>query len=223
MSRGIQVYREQPDLRLELRVKNNVLWHAIYDTHRSLGAFCHKFRRYNISAGTVGALLRFKLSPWTKKGEYRPVVQGLESALGIAADELFPRDLYERVTNPTGVIEVSSFTALPGTIQKELRYLPAPAEVSDEATLELEREREERIEAVLKTLTPREGEVIRRRFGFLTGTTQTLKEIGGILGIGDERVRQIQEKALRKLRQPFRAKKLVPLLDEAARTALGLE
>jgi len=68
-------------------------------------------------------------------------------------------------------------------------------------------------EGVLRTLTPREAEVLRRRFGIGDGTEHTLEEVGKAFNVTRERIRQIESKALRKLRHPSRAKLLKPYLD----------
>jgi len=66
---------------------------------------------------------------------------------------------------------------------------------------------------VLETLTQREEEVLRLRFGLDDGSDRTLEEIGGRFGVSRERIRQIEAKALRKLRHPSRSKKLRDYLD----------
>ena len=68
-------------------------------------------------------------------------------------------------------------------------------------------------EGVLRSLTPREAEVLRRRFGIGDGTEHTLEEVGKAFNVTRERIRQIESKALRKLRHPTRAKFLKPYLD----------
>ena len=65
----------------------------------------------------------------------------------------------------------------------------------------------EDIDSVLKTLTPREEAVIRLRFGLLDGRCQTLEEVGSEFNVTRERIRQIEAKALRKLRHPVRSNK----------------
>ena len=65
----------------------------------------------------------------------------------------------------------------------------------------------ENIDAVLKTLTPREEAVIRLRFGLYDGRSHTLEEVGSEFNVTRERIRQIEAKALRKLRHPVRSNK----------------
>ena len=71
----------------------------------------------------------------------------------------------------------------------------------------------EQLEEVLKTLTPREEEVLRMRFGLIDGKPHTLEEVGKEFDVTRERIRQIESKALRKLRHPSRSKKLRDFLN----------
>ena len=71
----------------------------------------------------------------------------------------------------------------------------------------------EQLEEVLRTLTPREEQVLKLRFGLEDGRTRTLEEVGAVFNITRERIRQIEAKALRKLRHPSRSKKLKDYLD----------
>ena len=82
----------------------------------------------------------------------------------------------------------------------------------------------DRIEGLLKTLTYREREIIRLRYGLGDGYTYTLEEVGRIFKVTRERVRQIEAKAVRKLQNPVRSKKLegfvdLELLQEMAKRA----
>ena len=87
------------------------------------------------------------------------------------------------------------------------RSVPAPAEAASTNILR------EVIERELNTLTPREAHVIRLRFGLLDGRARTLEEVGKEFNITRERIRQIESKALRKLRHPSRARHLRGFLD----------
>lgn len=71
----------------------------------------------------------------------------------------------------------------------------------------------EQLEDVLGTLTQREERVLRLRFGLDDGRSRTLEEVGQIFGVTRERIRQIEAKALRKLRHPSRSKRLKDFLD----------
>ena len=81
---------------------------------------------------------------------------------------------------------------------------------SEEATYTLLREQ---LEEVLSTLTPREEQVLRMRFGLTDGKPHTLEEVGKKFDVTRERIRQIESKALRKLRHPSRSKKLRDFLN----------
>ena len=81
---------------------------------------------------------------------------------------------------------------------------------SDAAAYELLKEQ---LEDVLDTLTEREEHVLRLRFGLDDGRTRTLEEVGQVFGVTRERIRQIEAKALRKLRHPSRSKRLKDFLE----------
>jgi RNA polymerase primary sigma factor len=83
----------------------------------------------------------------------------------------------------------------------------APAEAASFILLK------EQLEEVLETLTPRERDVLRLRFGLIDGRARTLEEVGQKFNVTRERIRQIEAKALRKLRHPTRSKKLKDYLE----------
>ena len=84
---------------------------------------------------------------------------------------------------------------------------PAPSEAASYVLLK------EQLVDVLKTLTPREAKVLKLRFGLIDGRQRTLEEVGKEFKVTRERIRQIEAKALRKLRHPSRSKKLKDFLD----------
>lgn len=84
---------------------------------------------------------------------------------------------------------------------------PAPADAASHTLLK------EQLGNVLGTLTDREEKVLRLRFGLKDGRSRTLEEVGKEFDVTRERIRQIEAKALRKLRHPSRSKKLKDFLD----------
>ena len=84
---------------------------------------------------------------------------------------------------------------------------PAPAEAASHTLLR------EQLNEVLNTLTEREAKVLKLRFGLEDGKSRTLEEVGQRFEVTRERIRQIEAKALRKLRHPSRSKKVKDFLD----------
>lgn len=84
---------------------------------------------------------------------------------------------------------------------------PAPQDAASHTLLK------EQLSDVLSTLTSREEKVLRLRFGLEDGRSRTLEEVGREFNVTRERIRQIEAKALRKLRHPSRSKKLKDFLD----------
>lgn len=79
---------------------------------------------------------------------------------------------------------------------------PSPSELAAYTLLR------EQLDEIIETLTPREAKVLRLRFGLEDGKARTLEEVGKEFNVTRERIRQIEAKALRKLRHPSRSKKL---------------
>ena len=85
--------------------------------------------------------------------------------------------------------------------------IPNPAEVADRESMA------ETVHAMLDSLSPREAKVLRMRFGIDMNTDHTLEEVGKQFDVTRERIRQIEAKALRKLRHPSRADRLKSFLE----------
>ena len=99
----------------------------------------------------------------------------------------------------------SEATYLKDFIEDENEYTPMDAVVNDDL--------KEKVREVLKTLTPREEKVLKMRFGIDVASEHTLEEVGKDFSVTRERIRQIEVKALRKLRHPSRSRKLQTFLD----------
>ncbi|MFA5074494.1 MAG: RNA polymerase sigma factor RpoD [Candidatus Babeliales bacterium] len=100
----------------------------------------------------------------------------------------------------------SDDTYLKDFIEDENEYTPVDAVVNDDL--------KEKVREVLKSLTPREEKVLKMRFGIDVASEHTLEEVGKDFSVTRERIRQIEVKALRKLRHPSRSKKLQSFFDK---------
>lgn len=98
-------------------------------------------------------------------------------------------------------------TYLKDFLEDENEYTPMDAVINDDV--------KERVRKVLKTLTPREEKVLKMRFGIDVASEHTLEEVGKDFSVTRERIRQIEVKALRKLRHPSRSKKLQSFFDKS--------
>ena len=213
---------EDAEVRIEYTFKNARLYHAIRDAayrdkdhNRSfdrgrVSSFC---RFYSLPPAQIHGLLNLRISPLLAirpSGRYRAICITLSNILGIDCHVLFPHALYAQVW-PRGVardVPLAMFVGLGAA-----RHLTLP-ESSSEAVVQ--REMRERLTGALETLTPQEALVIAQRFGLDGNGAQTLEEIGAGSGRGRERIRQIEARAMRKLRHPSRARKLWPLLWSTA-------
>ncbi len=130
-----------------------------------------------------------------------PTVEEIAAELGLPVEKIIeanrtPADTLSLDT-PVGDEEDTSI----GSFVEDERT-PGPADATSNALLA------EALKEILDTLTEREADVLRMRFGMYDGRTHTLEEVGQIFGVTRERIRQIENKAIRKLRHPSRAKKI---------------
>jgi RNA polymerase primary sigma factor len=100
----------------------------------------------------------------------------------------------------------SDDTYLKDFIEDENEYSPVDAVINEDL--------KEKVREVLKTLTPREEKVLKMRFGIDVASEHTLEEVGKDFSVTRERIRQIEVKALRKLRHPSRSKKLTAFIEK---------
>ena len=181
------------DYRVEVKVKNNYLFSMMksygIENVPQLG------KATGISINVLYTYLNLTKTPHTKKGRLLPSVEALCSFFSCAVDDLFPP---QHIENPleknSGVIEanmnelVSSNLLGGGTDPLEL------LEKQDTPKL---------VSTALEKLNPRERMVIKARFGLDGEEEKTLQEIAEVLDVCRSRARQIEAKALRKLRHPF--------------------
>ena len=130
-----------------------------------------------------------------------PTVEEIAAELGLPVEKIIEANRTAADTlsldTPVGDEEDTSI----GSFVEDDRT-PGPADATSNALLA------EALKEILDTLTEREADVLKMRFGMYDGRTHTLEEVGQIFGVTRERIRQIENKAIRKLRHPSRAKKI---------------
>ena len=130
-----------------------------------------------------------------------PTVEEIAAELGLPVEKIIEANRTAADTlsldTPVGDEEDTSI----GSFVEDERT-PGPADATSNALLA------EALKEILDTLTEREADVLKMRFGMYDGRTHTLEEVGQIFGVTRERIRQIENKAIRKLRHPSRAKRI---------------
>ena len=137
---------------------------------------------------------------------HEPSVEEIADEMGIAPEKV--REYMKIALDPVSLempIGEEEDSHLGDFIQDD--DSPSPSESVSQTMLR------EQLFEVLKTLTPREEQVLKLRFGLIDGRMRTLEDVGKIFNITRERIRQIEAKALRKLRHPSRSKRLKDYLD----------
>ena len=171
---------------------------AIADQARTIRIPVHMVETINKVKKTNNLLLH--------KNGREPTAEEIAAELGMSADKV--REILRVAQEP-----VSLETPIGEEEDSHLGdFIPdedalAPADAASQLLLK------EALNSVLKTLTPREAKVLTLRFGLEDGHPKTLEEVGAEFNVTRERIRQIEAKALRKLRHPQRSKKLKDFLD----------
>lgn len=186
------------ELRLTMRLSNN----RIRAKREAMGLTAREAaEKCGVSFGTWYAYEALRAKPYGKQGGFggevgwTPSADKIAMLLGVTCEWLWP-DQVLAVTNPKIEQEVSVEDLRPMLVSKQVHAeLPSPEQV------QMDRERAEIVDRELQTLRPREAHVLMHRHGILDGIPKTLDEIGESLGIGREYVRQIEVRALAKLRK----------------------
>ena len=172
---------------------------AIADQARTIRVPVHMVETINILARVQRQL--------TQELNREPTDEAIAKKLGISIENV--REVYKISQDPVSLVTPigeEDDSHLGDFIRDERTMGP-----EEYATVEMLKEE---LKGVLSTLTEREEKVLRLRFGLDDGQCRTLEEVGQIFGVTRERIRQIEAKALRKLRHPSRSRKLKDFLTD---------
>jgi RNA polymerase primary sigma factor len=171
---------------------------ALADHARTIRVPCHQ-------VGTLAAVERVRGELSAKEGR-EPTVEEIAAVLGVSAEETHSLRVVAR--HP-----VSLHEPMGGDGERALEdFLDDPSATNPGLAVDQHLLRD-RIAEVLRSLTPREREVIELRFGLRDGQPRTLEEVARTYGITRERIRQIEARGLLKLRQPVRSQRLVEFAE----------
>jgi RNA polymerase sigma factor (sigma-70 family) len=188
---------------LQIKVKNNLVYSAIKAKgYNSIPKFA---KDNDIEYSWICRILSMTQTIFDKKGNYTRRTLKLCDVLGVAVDDLFTENQKYSRDKIQKNIELG---------EKEVEAYCAMLENANLNQLSMEERLDiEQLETIhnknLETLTPREQKVINLRFGLNGNKEHSLGEAGEIFGINRERIRQIEAKALRKLRHPSRSENYI--------------
>ena len=202
------------ELELTLRLRNNRLKQrrdALGMTQAALAAAA------GVGVATYQELEGLRRSPQVQGafgGRWREVALQLARFHCVEPEVLFPPSVL-KVETPVASRKVDGDDLSPLLTQHQQRLLEAPDVAHDREELR------EQVAFALSRLSPREAQVLRLRFGLDGDGARTFDEIGAVLEVGKERVRQIEAKALRTLRHPKRCAALVAFNEPSAEASHG--
>jgi RNA polymerase sigma factor (sigma-70 family) len=188
------------EYRVDIKIRNNLLLSAIENAgFQSVAHFC---KTANIQSTSVYGLVSLKESPLRQDGTFTLVAQKILDYLCALPEDLWTEEqLWNTLTINTGRVLLDKH-------QMSVLSYGGEEEVLNLEDVVYKKEIQEKVYEVLGSLTPQEEKIIELRFGLKGRHNYTLEETGALLDITDNRVRQIESKALRKLRHPSRMKML---------------
>lgn len=171
---------------------------AIADQSRTIRLPVHMVETINRYSRTVRTL--------TQQLSREPTLEEIAEAMGISEAKVveIKKSALDPISLETPIGEEED-SKMSDFIEDE--SAKSPMEVASQKLLH------EQLLAVIDTLTPREQQVIRERYGLIDGKSKTLEEVGREFSVTRERIRQIEAKALRKLKHPNRSKKLIDFIS----------
>lgn len=195
------------DYRLEMKIRNNRILELIEETGaKTIGEFCRINEVVAKDNGHIGDLVNMKVSPLNREGDFTPVVKRLCDALVCSPEDLFTHD------QMMAELETNKRTLKVNEAQVKFMLSHEPEQVLLEDMVAKD-QLDTALAAMVEELTPREAKVIKMRFGLEGTEPMTLNEVAKKFDVCGQRIRQIEMKALRKMRHPKRHKEVRDLME----------
>lgn len=198
------------DYRVEIKIKNNYLFSRMQEYGVKNASQLAK--AIGSTPAGVGKYLNLTSPPYTKKGELKEIPKKLCDLFYCDIEDLFPLEHLENPLEKNIVI----------TEKNKHELLPSRMlETDDPSVALIKQEVMQGVDhAITKVLNDKEQQVITLRFGLDGEEPHTLEEVGELFGVTRSRIRQIEAKALRKLRHPRTQDLLYPFLEEKQLAAI---
>ena len=178
------------DYVLQIRIKNGPMLKIMrlngYKTAASLG------RATGISQGVIGLYLGLKAAPLTKQGKWKDSIVTLANFLKVTPDMMFPE---QHLAHALGGNAVEIAVSL-----EEIKLLSGDRHTQSPEQDMIDDEKRETLMAMLDDLPARDCKILYKRFGF-NGNPMTLEEIGNDFSVTGQRIREIESRALQRLRK----------------------
>ncbi len=194
------------EYRVDIKVRNNIILRKIEEHgYESLLEFC------KINDGvkfyhTLIAIIGMKISPLKSDGEFKSCITFLANIISCDPGDLFS-DLQMRTVLKTNKRSIEVREA-------EIKFLmEKDSQVKLLEEIVMDEQKTKAVAGLLETLTPREQKIIEMRNGLGEYDEHTIEECAMHFGVSRERIRQIEQRSLRKLRHPHRSKPLKKLFD----------
>jgi RNA polymerase primary sigma factor len=213
-SDDVQAYR------VKVIIRNNLLLTAIEEAgYKSTASFA---RAIGYTEQQLSSLVSLRKPPINANGKFCSLAKDVMEALGAAPHDLWTteqltmnlhRNSVDKVVTTKFLLDTNAMQSVLGGNVLQLES----ATYEDIETPEQNKTKKElasRIEESLDSLPMRHAKILRMRFGIGTDKEHTLEEVAEKYGVGKERIRQIEAKAMRLMRQPGRAEKIIEFLGE---------
>ena len=184
------------DYRVKITIRNEKLLTAMEGMgYKSVAEFS---RNQGLNGARVNEIINGKITPLDREGNPKELTKEILEILNLTIEKAFTEKQLKGFKKHTFEVKIE---------EEKLLQIISPAK--NQEIKVIEQEVKSKLSEILSTLTPREEKILRMRFGIGMNTDHTLEEVGRKFFVTRDRIRQIEDKALRKLKHPTVVRKLI--------------